>query len=228
MKRPAKTTDARSLPFKVLIVDDHPMMRLGLKQFLAQENDLDVCGEASNAAEALLLLDQLKPDLILLDVSLDGRSGLDLLKDIRLQHPQVRVLVHSMHDEQVFAERALRLGAHGYLMKQESAEQLNGAIRQILDGKVYVNARLTDAEQTSKLKKEGPTTPIARLSDREFEVFHLIGQGLANQEVAQRLHISIKTVEAHREHIKRKLKVESSTALNLLAVRWAGSEMMLH
>jgi len=222
-----KNTPRAETVRRVLIVDDHPMMRLGLQQFLAQEPGIVVCGEAANATDALERIETCKPDLVLLDISLEGRSGLDLLKDLRIRFPELPVLVHSMHDERVFAERALRLGARGYLMKQEAGEQLNRAIHDVLDGKVYVSPRLrTAVAGPARGKRGAPKTPIALLSDREFEVFHLIGQGHVNQEIAGKLHISEKTVEAHREHIKRKLQVQTSTALNLLAVRWAGSEMV--
>ncbi len=206
---------------RVLIVDDHPLMRLGLRQFLTQEPDLAVCGEAANATEALAAVERSRPDLLLLDLSLTGRSGLDLLKDLRVRFPRTPVLVHSVHDELIFAERALRAGARGYLMKQESGSQLVAAVRQVLRGEIYLSERLrAPAAKTAGRRPPAGQTPIARLTAREFEVFQLIGRGSNNQEIARQLHISIKTVEAHREHIKRKLSLDSSTALNLLAVRW--------
>jgi DNA-binding NarL/FixJ family response regulator len=209
----------------VLIVDDHPMMRLGLRQFLTQEPDLSVCGELSNAAAALTAIERLKPDLVLLDIALEGRSGLDLLKDLRGRFPRIPILVHSMHDEAIFAERVLRGGARGYLMKQESGEKLVAAVRHVLRGEIYVSERLRmQKPKTARKRARAGETPIGRLSDREFEVFRLIGRGHINREIARELHISLKTVDAHREHIKRKRGLTNSTALNLMAVRWESEQ----
>lgn len=222
----ARDTRQSVSPRRLFIVDDHPMMRLGLSHFLTQDGDLSICGEASDAAAALAGLERLQPDLVLLDISLEGRSGLDLLRDLRSRFPRLPVLVHSMHDEMIYAERALAAGARGYLMKQETGEKVRVAVRQVLSGQIYLSDRLqargpARAEQTSR---RIALTPIGSLSQREFEVFGLIGHGRTNQEIARELHISLKTVEAHREHIKRKLKVTSSTALNLLAVRWESEQ----
>lgn len=207
---------------RIFLVEDHPMMRLGLRQCLSQETDLLVCGEASSASAALAALERTKPDLIMLDISLEGRSGLDLLKDLRARHPSTPVLVHSMHDEAIYAERALRAGARGYLMKQETGDKLVAAIRQVLRGEIYLSDAMRRSGPKKSAAKPGrsPRTPISRLTDREFEVFRLIGGGFTNRQIAAQLHISLKTVDAHREHIKRKLSLTSSTALNLLAVRW--------
>ncbi len=198
------------------------MMRLGLRQFLTEEPDLCICGEAANASAALEMVEKLKPDLVLVDVVLDGPSGLDLLKDLRVRFPHIPVLVHSMHDETVFADRALQAGASGYLMKQETADKLADAIRQVLRGGIYLSESLRERTRKSSrgAKNASVQTPISRLTHRELEVFQMIGKGCANKQVADQLHISIKTVEAHRDHIKRKLNLTSSTALNLLAVRW--------
>ena len=214
---------SRPRPRRVLVVDDHPLMRLGLSHFLHQGREFVVCGEAGSAAEALSLVQSLRPDLVLLDISLEGRSGLDLLKDLRLCCPEIPVLVHSMHDETTFAERALQSGARGYLMKQQTADHLLAAVRQVLRGEIYLSDRLRAPVSGPRVNGQPAKvrTLIATLSHREFEVFRLIGQGCVNQEIAHQLHISVKTVEAHRQHIKRKLDLASSTALNLLAVRWA-------
>ncbi len=211
---------------RLFIVDDHPMMRLGLSQFLAQEPDFALCGEAADAGEAIDAVSRFRPNLVLVDISLEGRSGLDLIKDLRARFPEIRVLVHSMHDEMVFAGRALRAGAHGYVMKQEASATILAAVRQVLRGETFLSPRARKAmvAPDTTLHPGAPGSPVTRLTDREFEVFRLIGCGHVNQEIARRLHISLKTVDAHRERIKRKLGVASSTALNLLAVRWAASE----
>lgn len=207
----------------MFIVDDHPMMRLGLRQFLGEAGDLTVCGEASTALEALAGISVVGPDVVLLDVALEGPSGLDLLKDLRLHHRDIPVLIHSMHDEAIFAERALRAGARGYLMKQETGSRLIQALRHVLRGEIYLSERLRSATD-SDARVAGVRTPISTLTDREFELFRLIGAGKSSHQIAKDLHLSLKTVDAHREHMKRKLMVRGSTELNLLAVRWNASD----
>ena len=209
----------RSFKKRILVVDDHPLMRLGLRQFLLQEPWLDLCGEAGSAADALQEIERRRPDLVLLDLSLEGRSGLDLLKDLRLHFPEIPVLIYSMHDEAIYAERSLRAGARGYLMKRETGDKLLEALRRVLAGEVYLSEQAGKRKASASRKRPGQTR-VSTLSGREFEVFRLIGSGCVNKEIAQQLHISLKTVEAHRDHIKRKLGIHSSTALNLLAVRW--------
>jgi len=203
------------------------MMRIGLSHFLAQDGVISICGEAANADAAIAGIESAHPDLVLLDLALEGRSGLDLLKDLQRRFPRMPVLIHSMHDELIYAERALAAGAKGYVMKQMEPEELRTAVRRVLAGQSYLSPRLrsktTQSERSAALA--APVTPIGSLSQREFEVFCLIGRGLANRDIARQLHISLKTVEAHREHIKRKLKVSSSTALNLLAIRWASDPL---
>jgi DNA-binding NarL/FixJ family response regulator len=212
-------------PRRVFVVDDHPMMRLGLRQFLEEAGDFMVCGEAATAAEALRDIPLKRPEVIVLDLSLAGRSGLDLLKDLRLHHPSIPVLVHSMHDEQVFAERALRAGAQGYLMKQETGVHVVQALRQVLRGETFLSDRLRSGSRGRRSGTRATRTPIASLTRREFEVFQLIGQGLSSQQIAAELGLSLKTIDAHREHMKRKLNVRGSTELNLLAVRWSATEL---
>lgn len=213
---------SRVQPSRVLIVDDHPMMRLGLRQFLTQERDLTVCGETASAAETMAAVERTKPDIVLVDISLEGPSGLELLRELHTHYPRLPVLMHSMHDEFIYAERCIQAGARGYLMKQETGQKLADAVRQVLRGEIYLSDALRAAARSSSRRKEPrpAKTPIARLTPREFEVFRLIGAGCVNRQIADQLHISIKTVEAHREHIKRKLNLSTSTALNLLAVRW--------
>ncbi len=201
------------------------MMRLGLRHFLMQEPDLEICGEAATATEAISAIERLSPELVLLDIGLEGRSGLDLLRDLKVRFPGLPSLVHSMHDEMTFAERALQAGARGYLMKQETGNKIVVALRAVLRGEIYVSERLRGKRlRTGRTQKAHGETPIGRLTPREFEVFGLIGKGRTNREIAEGLHLSLKTVEAHREHMKRKLNVASSTALNLIAVRWESEQ----
>ncbi len=212
---------------RVLIVDDHPMMRTGLAQLIGSEPDLKVVAEADNARQGLEAVSKQALDLVLLDISLPDKSGLELLKDIRAVRPELPVLVVSMHDELVFAERVLRAGGRGYIMKQEGGQKYLQAIRQVLAGQIYVSekmsARILESLSGSQTEKTG-ASPVQRLSDREFEVFQLIGQGLGTREIAQRLHLSVKTIEVHRINIKEKLAVKTATELVRFAVRWADAQ----
>jgi DNA-binding NarL/FixJ family response regulator len=207
---------------RVLIVDDHPMMRQGLAQLVNHEADLRACCEAETAAQALQIAAERKPDLVLLDISLPDRSGLELIKDLRALHAELPVLVVSMHDELVFAERVLRAGARGYIMKQEGGKRMMQAIRRVLSGQIYVSERMSVKilEIFSGQRPEGSRSPLDRLSDREFEVFQLIGQGRSTREIADWLHLSTKTVEVHRLHIKQKLQSRSTAELIRHAVCW--------
>ncbi len=220
-------TKSKAPARRVLIVDDHPMMRTGLAQLIGSEPDLKVCAEADNARQGLEAVSKLSLDLVLLDISLPDKSGLELLKDIRAIRPELPVLVVSMHDELVFAERVLRAGGRGYIMKQEGGQKYLQAIRQVLAGQIYVSekmsARILESLSGSQTEKPG-TSPVQRLSDREFEVFQLIGQGLGTREIAQRLHLSVKTIEVHRINIKEKLQVKTATELVRFAVRWADAQ----
>ncbi len=220
-------TKSKAPARRVLIVDDHPMMRTGLAQLIGNEPDLKVCAEADNARQGLEAVSKLSLDLVLLDISLPDKSGLELLKDIRAIRPELPVLVVSMHDELVFAERVLRAGGRGYIMKQEGGQKYLQAIRQVLAGQIYVSekmsARILESLSGSQTEKPG-TSPVQRLSDREFEVFQLIGQGLGTREIAQRLHLSVKTIEVHRINIKEKLQVKTATELVRFAVRWADAQ----
>ncbi len=207
---------------RILLVDDHPFMRAGLAQLIDRQPDLVVCGEAGNPAEALQLLPKLEPDLVLSDLTMPGRGGLEFIKDMLAAAPRLSVLVVSMHDEIVYAERVLRAGARGYVMKEAGGDKLLAAIRQVLDGGVYVsariNARILDA--LSGTKPRGSTSPIQKLTDREFEVFQLIGHGKSTREIAAQLHLSSKTIDVHRSHIKEKLGLKDVTSLVRHAVRW--------
>jgi len=219
MKKPAPAPKRN-----LLLVDDHPIMRVGLKQLLAQEADLVVCGEAEDAADALKVIQQTSPDLVLVDISLKESSGIELIKDIRVRWPKLAVLVLSMHEEAFYAERALRAGARGYVTKAEVSTRVVQAIRKVLDGQVYVSEKLAD-KLLGRIAGGGEDRKgVEALSDREFEVFELIGQGMELREIAQRLHLSIKTVEAHRENMRKKLDLPSSAELFRYAVQWTQYE----
>jgi len=211
---------------RLLIVDDHPMMRSGLTQLIDNEGDLKVHAEADNAGQALTAVDKQKFDLALVDISLPDKNGLELIKDIRSLRPELPILVVSMHDEIIYAERALRAGARGYIMKQEGGEKFLQAIRQVLAGKVFVSEKMSARilENFSGLPAASSTSPVQQLSDREFEVFQLIGQGVGTGEIAARLRLSVKTVETHRKNIKKKLKLDTATDLLRYAVRWLDSQ----
>ena len=210
---------------RVLIVDDHPMMRQGLAQLIDNEPDLRVGAEAESAAAALDRVIAQKFDLVLLDVSLPDKSGLEVIKDIRAQKPELPILVVSMHDEALYAERVLRAGARGYLMKQEGGKKLLAAMRQVLAGQIFVSEKMSALilEIFSGHRAES-ASPVERLSDREFEVFQLVGQGRSTREIAAHLHLSVKTVEVHRANIKLKLKLKSAVELVRYAVRWTEAE----
>ncbi len=205
-----------------MIVDDHPIMRHGLAQLIDAQPELEVCSWAGTAAEALAAIPVKKPDLALLDISLPDRNGLELLKDLQALHPEVMVLMVSMHDESLYAERALRAGAKGYIMKEEAADKLIEAIRTVLDGKIYVSVEMSARiiEMFSGNVGTASAAPLRRLTDRELEVFEEIGRGKATREVAEMLGISARTVDAHRAHLKKKLGMKDGSELVRYAVRW--------
>jgi DNA-binding NarL/FixJ family response regulator len=211
---------------RILLVDDHPFMRVGLASLIDRQADLIVCGEAGNPAEAFTQLAKCKPDLVLTDLTMPGRSGLEFIKDLKAAEPGLTILVISMHDEVVHAERALRAGARGYIMKEAGGENLLTAIRQVLRGEVYVSSQMSARllEGMSGARPRGSTSPIQKLTDREFEVFQLIGQGKSTREIAEQLHLSTKTVDVHRSHIKEKLELKDVTALIRHAVRWVETQ----
>lgn len=207
----------------ILIVDDHPVLRRGLSSMIETETDLVVCGEATTCRAALEAIRQSKPDLVIVDLALEGSDdGLDLVKDMKKRHPQIPALVLSMHDEAVFAERSLRAGARGYITKQQQDETLLVAIRQLLAGETYMSDKLR-GRLAAKFVAGGTLetdSPLIALSDRELQVFRLIGRGLGTRQIAEALHLSIKTIESHREHIKHKLRLESSAELAQRATQW--------
>ena len=213
---------------RILIVDDHPMMRQGLAQLIADEPDLVVDGEADTAGEALDSVAARKPDLVLVDISLPDRNGLELIKDLHVMSPDVLILVVSMHDEALYAERVLRAGARGYIMKQEGGKKLMAAIRRVLGGQVYVSEKMSARilEIFSGRRPAATESLLERLSDREFEVFQHIGAGKGTREIAALLRLSVKTVEVHRANIKEKLRLKSATDLVRYAARWMEAQGM--
>src|SRR6266404_5664682 len=222
----------RSIPAgrrRILLVDDHPLTRHGMAQLLGQQRDFEICGEAGNAEQALDSIRVLRPELVLVDVTLPGKPGLELIKDINVLYPGVLLLVVSMHDESLYAERALRAGARGYLMKNEGGDKLIEAIRHVLSGKVFLSESLSDQilDLFSSGHQRRNKTPMGSLTDREFEVFQFIGQGLTTREMSARLHMSAKTVETHRLHIRAKLGLKSGPELIKYAVRWAGARDLI-
>jgi DNA-binding NarL/FixJ family response regulator len=224
----SKETDNRT---RILVVDDHPMTREGIAQWLRHEPDFDVCYEAENASQAIEAIISMRPDLVLTDITLPGRSGLELIKDIHAVRPDLPVLVISMHDESLYAERALRAGARGYIMKHESGSKLVEAVRSVLRGEVYVSEK-TSARVLGLFSSHGKAVSstrsgIERLSDREFHVFQLLGQGLSAHEIGTRLHLCAKTIDAHRANIKRKLSIKSTPELISYAAQWSTHETLL-
>ena len=205
---------------KVFLIDDHPIVRQGLALFIDREPDLVVCGQADGAKSALQAIRESMPDFVILDISLDGPDGLELLKTIRATYLNIPVLILSMHEESAYAERALRAGANGYIMKQEATEKVLTAIRQILRGEVYVSDRLAKRMLQQFVHGSSlPRDPLALLSDRELEVYRLIGAGHGTRQIADELHVSMKTVESYQAHLKAKLSLRtrvnsSSTQLN--------------
>lgn len=211
---------------RILLVDDHPMTREGLAAIINREADIMVCCEASDPAEAMSLLSKSKPDLIVTDMTMPGRSGIELIKDIHAMLPNMPMLVLSMHDEMLYAERALRAGARGYLMKDAGSAKVLEVIRLVLSGQSYVSAKMSARvlDAMTGRRPRGSTSPIEKLSDREFEVFQLLGSGKSTKEVAQALNLSPKTVDVHRGRIKEKLQLKDAPSLIHHAVRWVETQ----
>jgi DNA-binding NarL/FixJ family response regulator len=207
---------------RVLLVDDHPIVRQGLALLIDREGDLSVCGEADGAHSAFHAIETLRPDLVVLDISLSGPDGLDVLKEIRMKTASLPVLILSMHDESIYAERAMRAGANGYIMKQEATEKVLVAIRRILQGEVYLSDRLTNTMLQQYMRGVSPTkmSPLVSLTDRELEVFRLIGEGHGTRQIADELHLSVKTIESYQAHIKEKLALRNARELVQHAIEW--------
>ena len=211
---------------RILLVDDHPLMRKGLALTLSAESDLDVVGQAADAEEALSVIDKLKPDLVLIDISLPGMSGIELLKHLLAMNPDLLTLVVSRHDEALYAERAVRAGAKGYVMKLVAGDEIVQAVRHVLRGGIYMSDELKDRLLFGAAvgRKAPLQSPLEVLSDRELEVFEMTGRGLPTREIAERLHLSVKTVESYRARIKQKLNIETGTELLQQAVQWVEGE----
>lgn len=207
---------------RILIVDDHPIVRQGVRRVIEQESDLRICAEAETATEALRLFEEHQPDLAIIDITLKGTDGLELTKWIRARSERIPILIMSMHDESLYAERVLRAGAHGYVMKAEVADKIVIAIRKALLGEIYLSEKV---EQNILHEVSGRTTevdqsPVRKLSDRELEVFRLIGQGMGTRAIADHLRLSIKTIETYRSHLKEKLGLANATQLVRYAAQW--------
>lgn len=206
----------------VFIVDDHPLVREGLTNLINGQSDLTVCGEAKDSAEAIDGIAKERPDVAIIDISLTNESGLELIKNLVKQFPQVAVVVLSMHDEALYAERALRAGARGYVMKHETSKSVLASIRRVIGGDIYVSERIVNrmALRLSSARKPMATSPVERLSDRELEIFQLLGQGRTPSEIARDLNLSLKTVQAYCARAKEKFGVTSLTELLRAAIRW--------
>src|SRR6266852_716123 len=207
---------------RVLIVDDHPIVRQGLRRIMENEEDLVVCGEAETARDARAAIKELNPDVMIADISLKQSDGIELVRDVRAHHPQLPILVLSMHDETIYAERMLSAGANGYIMKQAASEQFLVSLRRVLDGNIYVSEAVGN-NMIQKFASGGAyvsANPIDRLSNRELQILHMIGKGMSTRETALSLNLSIKTVESHRQRIKRKLNLNTGTQLVQYALNW--------
>jgi DNA-binding NarL/FixJ family response regulator len=207
---------------RVLLIDDHPIVRQGLALLIDREPDLLVCGEAEGSHSAFRAVATLHPDIVVLDISLNGPDGLDVLKEIRVKTGNLPVLILSMHDEAIYAERAMRAGANGYIMKQEATDKVLVAIRRILQGEVYLSERLTNTMLQQFVRGTSPvkSSPLVNLTDRELEVFRLIGEGHATRQIAEQLHLSVKTIESYQAHIKEKLALRNARELVQHAIEW--------
>lgn len=218
----AKKRRSLTRPARIVIVDDHPMMRQGLAAQISDEPDLEVCGQAEDVNDALALVKSTSPDLAIIDIALKEGNGIDLVKDIKSRCPSVKMLVLSAYQESLYAERALRAGAMGYLNKQETGQEIFEAIHTVLAGDRYISPEMTQRLVGQAIGVADPTktSPVDTLSDRELEVFHLIGEGLTTSAIARRLHLSPHTIDTHREKIKQKLNIRNATELAQRAVQW--------
>jgi DNA-binding NarL/FixJ family response regulator len=205
---------------RIIVVDDHPILRAGLAQLITHENGMDLVGQFEDAASAMRAIPSITPDLAIVDISLNGSHGIELLKDIKAAFPKVHVLILSMHDEMIYAERTLRAGGSGYISKLEAADKLLDAIRQVLAGEIYLSQRMS-SRMLERMMGKGPLiAPVDVLSDRELEVFGLIGDGKGTRQIAEMMHLSIKTIESHRAHIKEKLCLKTASELVHRAIQF--------
>jgi DNA-binding NarL/FixJ family response regulator len=212
-------------PISFLVVDDHPVFRQGLVALIKSDERYEVCAEAGTTAEALETLERDVPDMALVDISLVGKNGLDLVRTLKASHPEILILIISMHDEVVYANRALKAGARGYVMKHEAASVMLDAIKTVLSGKIYVSAAMRDRliESVFSRQSDREMPSVERLSDRELEVLERIGQGYGAADIAGMLNLSVKTVNAYKDHIKEKLFIRDAGELRRFAVNWVQS-----
>jgi DNA-binding NarL/FixJ family response regulator len=224
MKKKPEESAKAPRKHRVLIIDDHVMVRDGVAEIIQHAEDLSVCGTASTANEGLALLNKLKPDLVLVDITLPGKNGVEFIKDARAMHPDLRVLAMSMHDESLYVDRVLRAGGRGYIRKQEGGDKLIEAMRRVLRGDIAVSEKMTGKLLEKFSGRITMDSPMEGLSDRELEVFQLIGKGKTMKEIGDELHLSAKTIEVHRSHIREKLRVTSAAELVAYAARWSHSQ----
>ncbi|HRE05428.1 MAG TPA: response regulator transcription factor [Opitutaceae bacterium] len=223
---PSSTAPAVATKRRLFLVDDHPVTRQGVAALINQELDLEVCGEADSAPQALQLIQAGAPDLAVVDITLKTTSGIELLKNLRAVMPDLPVLIMSMHDESLYAERALRAGAKGYIMKHEASARILTAVRQVLAGELFLSDRMKEKmlHRLVKSRKDEVVFSIDTLSDREMEVFQLIGNGYSTRQIAGKLNLSVKTIDSYREHLKLKLRLEKGADLVRHAIQWVKSE----
>lgn len=223
VKKQAKKNETKT---QILLVDDHPVVRDGLTTIINHQRDLNVCGGADDAHQALKAISELKPDIVVVDISLKNSDGIELTKSIKAKYPKLRVLVLSVHDESIYAERALRAGARAYLMKEVVSENIVKAIRSVSKGEIYVSDAISKKflHKIAGDKADKTKTSIENLSDREFEIFHLIGEGYKASQIAKKLHLSVKTVETYRGRLKEKLNITDAPTLLQYAIKWVSSD----
>jgi len=223
---PEIETAAHTAQKRILIVDDHPVFRRGIAALIGEQEDLNICGEAENAPTGLDAMRRLKPDLALVDISMPGANGIELIKLMLAEQPKLQILVLSMHDESLYALRALRAGAKGYVMKAEAMTQVIAALRKVLGGEIYVSPRFSERLVFKAIQslEGGMGSPVDKLSDRELEVLQLLGKGFGTREIANELHLSVKTIETHRAHIKEKLGFKDAGEMVRFAIDWVAQE----
>jgi DNA-binding NarL/FixJ family response regulator len=219
MLKPSSSLDAQGKS-RVYLIDDHPLLVQGISELINAERDLQVVGSTGEWTLALKQIPELKPDVVILDITLVKAHGIEVLKNLRVHFPHLKVLMLSMHDENLYALRSIRAGAQGYIMKVSATEEVVVAIRQILKGEIYLSSRLSKQTMMSLVgrRKEGSISPIDDLSDRELEVFQMVGDGLTTRQIAERLHLSVKTIETHKGHVKQKLNLQTATQLTQHAI----------
>jgi DNA-binding NarL/FixJ family response regulator len=222
------TPEAKGNVRRVFLVDDHPLIRKGINDLISEQPDLQVCGEAGSAPQAVAAIARLKPDLVIVDISLPGRDGIELIKDLRSRHRAMPILALSMHDEALYAERVLHAGARGYVMKSAPSQELIAAIRLVLAGEIAVGRRVIHQilARTAGGKETAPCSPVECLTDRELEVFRLLGRGLQRAEISEQLKLSVKTIDTHRENIRQKLGVPHASDVRQLAAEFLRAEVV--